>query len=594
MNFSSTDLLPELPRSTEKSAVFRLPLTPFFIDAATRANQRTRGFHGDDFFLQNKRTRHFDDEGELTDEPICGFAAYRQSDSEDRDDGTWTGSLVRSYVFDTEENEVRVETEETGTHAIGTTHSRTATVSQQGFAFNDPPDHTTITLSAEVEKGWLAGQLDAWRSEDEEFRDATGNGLGMYSFIGQGATRTESDGYLASVGGGDAVALPHVFAGTPIGMTGDEGELWNGNFHAWVRKVTRMNEPVVHREESDNRSRSINMRVGYDIYRDGYAEVELSEPVSGWCDDYGTFDTGEELDDAPRIAALSWDLENLLNYLGDGKGHELTLVSRTGHRYRVTIEAGESDGQEWTTHATHTLVTDAQTLRVDFEFPDPGEADRLRVAKIEKLVDDEWEVVSDIANGDWPGEKIGPDPCGDFLLLAVVRRRSGQPWGFTEFKSPWTARYRKKTFRMHRNPGTVNLDTGSCGGGLSGSLDCEWTEEYDADTGLPKPRNVTQWTATANGTDWTPEEVPDSIFFGGSSVEVDTATKTRREGEHTWDGRFLVAFDAPDPGGKVISESWENLPVSFADGENLAAPADLDPPASGHSVFFGGYRLGYP
>lgn len=599
MNFLSAELIPGPYRIPVKQAIFRLPLTPFFNRAGSSADERTRGFHGDFFFSQFKSSGPFVDPEDK--QVFCGNAAYRVFTSVDLDDeasNPWSGSRTRDYVFDTANKQVRVETVELGRPTIGNIWPDSATTATQGVTDNDPPDHIEITLSEPVGKAWLEGKLGEWLSQSVEFRDATGNGMGMYSYIGQGATRTESDGYLATVGGGHVEVLPTTFSGTPIGMTGDEGELWNGNFSAWVQRVRRQNEPIVHRAESKNYPADDNMRVGLNIYRQGYAEVELSEPASGWRDDFGVFDEGEELDDAPLGAAAGWDIDDLLSYIGEGKGHELTLISRTGDPYRVTIETGIEEWSEeetrWTTYATHVLTTDPQTLKKSFEFPDPGQWARLRVARIEKRVDDQWQTVSDVDAGDWPAEKIGATPCGDFLLLAVIRKRSGDRWGFYGFAGGSTDRYRKKTFRMHLSPGTVELDTGECGGSLGGNYDCEWVEEYDPATGLPMPRHVTQWAASLNGTDWTPQEPPESAFVPGGSKVVATATRERWEGAHTWQGRFIIAFDGPDPGGKILSSSETKVAVTFSDGANRSAELSLDPPASGSTLFFEGYRLAYP
>ncbi|MCP5535378.1 MAG: hypothetical protein H7A51_03990 [Akkermansiaceae bacterium] len=598
MTFYSTDLVPGSYRILLKQAIFRIPLTPFFSRAASSADLRTRGFHGDYFYQQFKSSGPFVDPEDK--EIFCGTDAYRVFTSVDLDseaNDPWNGSRTRDYVFDTTNNQVKVETIEVGRPTIGNIWPNSPTTATQGSTDHEPPDHVEITLSEPIEKAWLEGKLGEWLSQSEDFREATGGGMGMYSYIGQGATKSESDGYLATVGGGHVLALPTTFGGTPYGMTGDEGEYWNGNFSAWMQKVWRKNEPIVHREVSENYYPDINMRVGPNIYRQGYAEVELSEPVSGWRDDFGVFNEGEELEDAPLSAASGWDIDNLLNYIGDGKGHELTLVSRTGHQYRVTIEAGSEEWSgeqpQWSTYSTHVLTTNAQTLKVSYEFPDPGQWANLRVVRIEKLVHNEWKTVSDLNEGQWPGNRIGTTPCGNFLLLGLIRKRSGIKWGFPEFDSPWTSRYRKKTSRMHLSPGTVELDSGTCGGDLSGSYDCEWIEEFDPDTGLQQPRNVTQWSAVINGTDWTPEEPPYSAFVPGGSKVVDTTTRERWEGEHTWQGRFVVAFDGPDNNGKILSQSVMKMGVTFSDDRNRTAETSLDPPTSGSTLFFGGYRLTY-
>lgn len=54
MNFTSNDLMPSQSLVPIKRAWFSLPLTPFFIPAANSANARTRGFRGNDFYLQFK------------------------------------------------------------------------------------------------------------------------------------------------------------------------------------------------------------------------------------------------------------------------------------------------------------------------------------------------------------------------------------------------------------------------------------------------------------------------------------------------------------------------------------------------------------
>lgn len=597
MDFTYSDLVPDQSSIPVVQAFFSLPLTPFFNQEGRNADQRTRGFHGKDFTLQFKDNGPF---VPLEDrEVFCGTDAFRVFSSEDLDQNEpypRTGSKTRDYVFDAAANEVRVETVTLGNPAIGNIWPNSPTTATQGILGNDPPDHIEITLTEPVDKDWLSGKLSDWMSQSDEFRDATGSGLGTYSYVGQGATRSESDGYLATVGGGDVVARAFVFSGTPFGMVGDEGDHWNGNFSAWIRQVRRKNEPIVHREASDNFGIDLNMRVGLSIYRQGYAELELSEPVSGWRDDFGTFNEGEELDGAPKEASYGYGLDSLLKYIGEAKDHDLTLISRTGHRYRVTIEAGYDDwgGEEpvWVTLATHTLTTDPQTLRVSHQFQDPGTWAQLRVTKIERFSKDEWRVVSDLEAGDWPAGQIGASPCDKPLLLAIIRRRSGQPWGFYEFTSPWTARYRKKTLRMHLSPGTVEQDTGDCGGDLSGNYDCVWSEEHDAVTGQLMPRQVSQFVASLNGTDWTPDDPPESPSVPGGRQVMDSPTLRRWEGEYVWTGRFLVGFDAPSSSGKILSESESKVGVTFTDGENRAVAVIMDPPAPGSSLFFEGFRLG--
>lgn len=646
MNFTSNDLILPIPAVPIKQVLFRLPLTPFFINPAGSANSRTRSFHGDDFYLQFKTTREFKKNGTLEDDPICGFAAYRKSTSVDlSEEDDWSGTLTRSYVFDQNANQVRVETVQDGNHTIGLTHTRTANTAKQNDAFEDPPTHIEITLSEIVDKAWLVGELQRWRDESDEFRDATGGGLATYSYIGQGATRSEGDGYLGIIGGGDVVALGPWFTGTPWGMVGDEGEKWNGQFSSWVSRVRRKNAPVIHSEVSKHDGYTYgggaNLAAGDSIYRDGYSEMALSEPIGDlWMDGYGVFQESEALDAFPMSAASTNEFRNLLSHTGDGEANELTLVSRTGKRYRVTIQTGRNeygeDGYEWTTSESHILTTRADTLQATLTLQEDEDAWEVRVSRIEEetTIDDQtqWQVVADADayaqyqkdllawQNTWdawdaggrvgdapvkPTEKknpaylIGPDVVGNYLLLAALKTRQGSRFGFEPLVySEETAndRYRKRTFKLHLTPGTVESYEGGCGlATISGSADLEWSEEFDAETGERLPRKVGQWQLSINGQDWTQESYSefDSVSFYGSTSKVQTATKIRREGTHTWSGRFVVSFDAPDRLGKVISSDWTKVAMSVTEEQNQTAAITLDPPASGSSLFFEGHRLTY-
>lgn len=655
MNFTSYDLLPPRYATPIKSVRFHLPLRPFFMDPARSANERTRGFHGDDFYLQFKNTREFKEDDTFEDEPICGFAAYRTITSVDfavDEDGQppqdpWTGTRIRSYVFDQEDNQVRIETLEDGRPTIGLTHTRTATTAYQGDRFEDDPvNHILITLSEPVDKAWLAGELQRWMDEPDDFRDATGGGLGTYSYIGQGATRSESDGYLGIIGGGDVVAFGPWFSGQPYGMVGDEGELWNGNFSTWVNRVRRKNSPILHRESSKHEgyvySGASNLAVGKSIYRDGYAEMGLSEPLGDvWMDGHGVFQVSEALDSFPMSAASAYEFSDLLSHTGDGEANELTLVSRTGRRYRITIQAGRYDygeeDYEWVTSQSHVMTTGAATLQATLTLEENDDVWEMRVSRIEEeaMIDGQtqWRVVADaddytqyqedlqewqVAWDAWdaggrvgdapvkPAEKkdpsslIGPDVVSGYIILAAIKTRRGSRFGFSPLVySQGTAndRYRKRTFKLHLTPGTVESHEGDCGlATISGSADLEWGEEYDAETGVQLPRIVSQWQLSINGQDWTQESYSDfdGVYFTGSTSKTQTATKIRREGTHTWAGRFLVAFDAPDRSGKVLSSEWTKVGMSVTDDRNLTAAIALDPPSSGQSLFFEGHRLTYP
>jgi hypothetical protein len=621
MNFTYADLMPASPAVPIHRVNFRLPLTPFFIEPSTLASSRTRGFRGQDFFLQNKNTRKINANGSIDDEPICGFDAYQVFSSVDldaNDPDPSTGTRTRSYVFDSASNTVTLQTVETGKPAFGTTHTRTATTSKLGDAFRNPPTHVEITLSEAVNKTWLSGELQRWMSESEALRTETGGGLGTFSYAGQGATRSESDGYLGIVGGGEVQAAGPWYEGEPVGMVGDEGEQWNGKFSTWVNQVRRKNAPVLHRESSKNNGSvfpgAINQAVGASIYRNGYTETELTEPLGNvWRDERGVFTQAGALEGFPLSAAFPFEFQNLMWHTGDGATNELTLISRTGRRYRVTLQMGRGeiteDGYEWTTSQSYELTTDPSTFMAKLsleENNDDPDAWEIRVARIEEQVtldgQTQWKVVADVdgpVGQREPFSLIGADVAGNYLLLAALRIRRGSRFGFAPLIfSPATAqdRYRKRTFKLHLTPGTVTAHEGACGQEtLSGSADLEWSEEFDADSGIQLPRAVGQWQLSISGQDWTQDSYAgfDTLFFPGSTATVQSATRIRREGTHTWAGRFLVAFDAPDRRGKVLGSEWSKVAMGIVEGQNRAAALALDPPASGSSAFFDGHRLTY-
>jgi len=587
MNLTYQDLVPYAEQNLLDGVQFKLPLTPFFIGPGGRVNARTRGFFGKDFYLQ------FRPNG------ATGTDAYRTFTSVDHDANRsptkWDGSRTRSYAYNTETNHVTVQTVVDGNPAIGAVNPTSATHATQGTTTHNPPDHVEITLSQPVTKGWLADELTRWSAESEEFRNATGGGLGTYAYTGHGATRSESDGYLATVGGGEVEPLGYTFLeDEAFGMVGDEAELWNGNYSTWVNLIRRKNAPVIYQDGSAS-----PVAAGRGIYRNGYTEISVSEPLGNvWMDDYGVFQASDALAGVPMMAANGYEFGNLLSYADDGEAHELTLLSRTGKPYRVTLQTGSYDWNgHWITSGTRVVTINPVTLRATLTFGESGEnANSVRVSRIEEgiTVDDvtEWKTVASVFNGDDPNALIGPSVAGGFLLLAAIKKRAGSRFGFPslDYATDPDTRYRKQAFKLQLTPGTYH------GGGVSGAADLEYAAEFDADTGLLKPRTVTLWEVTINGQDWTPESFNgwDNSYFPGSvEAENNTATVLRREGSHETTGSFFVALDAPDPAGKILSSEWQKVVMTFANALNRGMPVDLDPPTSGQSLFFGGHRLTY-
>jgi hypothetical protein len=608
MNFTYNDLVPEGAKGgSGPQAAFLLPLTPFFMPPTNAIIRRTtRGFLGDDFISQFTFTNKFDEHGVLTNDPIPGTAAYRVFTSVDFDEfNPWNGSRTYSYVFDTSTNEVRVDEAVVGRPTIGLTHTRTANTAKQGDAFNNPPDHIEITLSEPVDKAWLAGEWARWMARPEAFRVATGNGLGTYAYTGHGATSSQSDGYYGVVGGGEVVVRGPTFYGTFSGMVGDAGAFWNGNFATFISKVRRKNAPILYGDFGS--SWPSDMRAGTSNYRAGYTDEQLSEPLGDvWRDKYGVFDMDNVLSAVPMEASPIYLNDLLTYYQGDGAAHELMLVSRTGKRYRVTVETGgyEYTGDYdvvWHTARSYVVTTDPATLRATLTMDAPGENEgqaRYAMIEEEKVIDGVtvWEVVADM-EGELPNpsQMIGANVTGDFLLLEAAKIRRGTRFGFTPFDYSSTTRYRKRTFEARLNTGDYTIPEGweEFGTAISGSLDFAYTEEFDPQTGLQLPREVSEWSMTMNGVDWTRQTPSWAGGFSGSSLVVNTPTRLRHEGSYLVTGLFHLGFDAPDPGGMILDTSWVEKPMVNSGSSHQAAPEPLNPPAPGSSLFFEGHRLTY-
>ena len=638
------DLVPDIPASTsQKEVFFRVPLTPFFLDASDSTQLRVLGLMGDSFFLQNKSSRMVAVDGAVSDDPICGFAAYRTSTSVDTAGTGWSGSEARTITFDRDQKEVRIDSAVTGTHAIGFTHSRTATTSFQGNRFI--PQHVAITLTDDVDRDWLHDELKRWMEEPEDFREATGTGIATYAYLGHAATCSEGDGYLAILSYGDAVVHGPWFQGTPLGMSGDEGTKWNGQFSSHVRKVRRKNAPVLHRESSSHNGQTTagvpNVAVAEAIYREGHAELELSDLLNElWVDDFGVFRQQDALDSCPLTAADTTTFKSILPCTGDGAANELMVLSVTGSVYRVTIQSGDiqhddNDGT-WHTTQTHVLVTDEKSKQATLRVEGNETGSDMRVSRLELRIgtgeDIAWRVLADVETyqtylqkyREWqtawtawdaggrqgdepmkpkpvvdPNRLIGPELDGRRLLLATVQARKGSRFGFEPFThTDQTAkdRYRKRTFRLDLTPGTYEPHDGGCGlGSLTGRAELEWSEEYSLTTGEILPRTITNWKLTINDEEWTRTDQRgfDNIAFPGASESARTATLLRYEGTNTWAGRFLVKLDSPDPVGRIIESSWVKTDVKIKDGKNLGDAIAFDLPDPGQTVFCEGQRLTY-
>jgi hypothetical protein len=212
------------------SATFRYPLTPFWWRPGSAAAKRGIELEGADFFHQNSFA--YDPRNNTGDiSAICGnqtFRDYSWSLTWQTPPVTDTGSDSRYYDFSISLNPIT----DFGPINPANFYGSSATLS--GYDQTTPPANGDGTLSNPVDADWLLGEIDGW------------DGLTHGSNNTARSFRTESDeGWRCIVSFFEARPQGYWFSGTPFGMVGDLGTLWNGLFSTFVIKETRKNFPTL-------------------------------------------------------------------------------------------------------------------------------------------------------------------------------------------------------------------------------------------------------------------------------------------------------------------------------------------------------------
>jgi hypothetical protein len=665
-----------------KSVSYRHPFTPFWWRPGTSSVKRGIELDGKVFHAQNSFV--YPDDSDWPDDRtlVCGSLSYRQKVS----NYTWEGASCTAYASG-QETVLRYYDFATSAAALteiaydpplgvgppfyGLPGVTSPTPRTQTFgSLRAGPrvvDSCSLTvfdsqLSGPVDAEWLIGVIEDWDGSTHISNNTS------YSF------HTEStQGWRCRVAFMEVRPHGYWFSGTPFGMTGDLGSLWNGNYSAYVIKEIRKNQPRVWKTaqlkpgafpEDPDRMLPQGPDQGYDyvigaqIYKEGYFEEELSEECTGqFVDAYGVFSFGEEgswdgpLSGAPyRPIYLGGvpasDGYKLTSYVGgeeDGRCNELMLVSTSGKRYRVTFQIAEYDG--WSGADELVMEADEHTLRATHRFGIEAQYKQVRVSLIEvwgKNVegDPDWVVLADIAEwDDWnaleqgyyddyyawleawdewyyggeigpepiepeynvpampdsPGALISHDPRYSKHLVSVFKFRAGSAYGFYPLDYTYDRRFAKRTYRKHLIPGTLTTANTGCGGDtLTGGIDLEYYESY-VDGELRSPV-VTQWQCTLNGVDWTPSDYTDYSSLPSFGHTTRTATLRRFETAGPdvvkWDHLLEVAFDWPDPRGKLISTSTQLVPMVVSGSTNVAP--DFVPvavPDPGYTAIYPGHRL---
>jgi len=652
-----------------KSIRTRAPLTPFFFPEGNGTITKvTRVFSGGGFYDQNHRTK-------LTSgsdlEAICGHQVFQKWTGSYSEQGFWrpagnspctaySGSKTvvrtRTLTFNETNNTVSVvwgeDIDQTGSGIGGfpdSSKSLTATTVTMSYDWELSPTSCeryhregTETLSDAVTSGVIDGWLSEWMGKSFTFRNATKSGIvdaqAGFNYCG---ARTESSGaQYYKVCGGEAKTVGTWFLdGWASGTVGSLAQLWNGKFTVLLVLRRRKNRPTIYREPTkiSNGYGGYTVSLGlneanYGIYNkvsypNGVVEEELEEETTNhWAIStyYGGGEFEWDPDTSPDPALDATPMRPVEFYYGFVSGFittvypnsvylsQLTLVSRTGRRYRITIQLGEwfydeetwEEGVNW--HTEHVLETDPESLRVKFRLDlDPNDPfPESRVFRLERwtgIEEEPWEVIAEAEH------ETLPDPstmisdrvtAPGIHLFATVQDRNGQAFGFWPLDGSSETRYRKRTFRSNRTtPDAGDPGISGCGGAYpQGSAVYEYSEEYV--NGELMPPQVIAHSLQVGGVDWTN---PDYVPYEHRSLPPNwteealtpTLHRVTKSGVDEDYGHSGPMLDTPDPDGLVLETVYVALPVSAVGNQNVTDWTSLLPPAAGSSVFVEGQRLTY-
>lgn len=666
MLYNSQTLLPwsALKANDRKLIRTRAPLTPFFFSEQTGSITKvTRVFSGGGFFEQNHRNR-FTSGPEL--EAICGAEMFQKWTGEysitgskwTRANGSttcaaYTGSKTitrtRTMTFNETLKKVSVEWDE-AEESSGEYFSRsfpseniemtatTATMHAQWDAQNGCEywnKEGIETLSEAVTVGHVDGWLAEWMGKPIEFRHATQAGVvDAQAGFNLCATRSQStSAQYYKVSGGQVKTLSTWFKDSwTSGMVGSLAKLWNGNFTVILCLRRRMNRPTIYREptkiSNGNETFTVNPGLNfanYGIYTkvsypNGVVEEELEDDTSNHWALYGGGEFEWNPNTSPDSVLANTPLKPVesaygflsVAYPGYVYLGQLNLISRTGRRYRITIQLGElqyneetwEESMNW--HTEHVLETDPETLRVPFRVDlDPeGSFPEARIFRLEQWTgndEEPWRIIAE------SGHDMLPDPATmisdkvttpGIHLLAAIQQRIGSSFGFFSFDWNSTSRYRKRTFRSNRTtPLAGDPGVAGCGGAYpEGTAAYEYSEEYVE--GELKPKQVIAHSLQVGGVDWTnPNHVPYENSSMPPNWNEELLTPTLRRVSHSGEsvdyGHSGPLLDTPDPDGRILETVYVALPVSAVGNQNTTEWTDLLPPAAESTVFAEAQRLTY-
>jgi hypothetical protein len=425
---------------------------------------------------------------------IHGDEIFRRLDYAD---DTNSGTIVWSYRFDAAASSVTTLRTVTGVDGPPSSSPTSAT---QATIWGDDDDGDpvvkgNVTLSLKSDFEYLDETLETYFSQARAWKiwysanDADLIDAGL-------ATRSHSPGGPRCIVSGAEIYTVLGLRGNDIDERGTpeteddviERYGYDAPFRAVTQIVRRRNAPSL-TDLGDGSGTDTESGVG--IYRFGNAERKLLEPIGSrkWKDPSGIYD--RRTPEALAAVGHGYLRDALLDGIlppdpthGIDITAEALFASRDGRSYRLTIEAGNvpaGPGGGFTVLDTR-LVTVPHGSGVVFSYSAYiAGASKVRVGKLEVLVEGIYEEVPilpgtpGLAPEHLPyqtltGGTISSTPVLACRVLVVLRRRTGERWGYGEYTQNGVGSYGDYDAVPYFSEQLTNLDFATDPAGI-GSVD---------------------------------------------------------------------------------------------------------------------------
>lgn len=407
-----------------------------------------RGFQGREFYLQFGMA--YDDTpapfGPFPLNNLCGTMTYRSLathiDGDAGDPPVYSNTRTREYEFNQTVGSYAVAVVETGAF-VGYPETPTGDDPATGSYWKLKDDHPTkigfVRKTLEVDTAYLSGKLDLWLDAAREFRDATQGG---YFWGIASASLSESEaGFHAYVSGMKIRTQADISEDVvDEGEPGVEDDViltlgYKQPFIASASLVRRKNAPYI--KDFDPLGSTQVEGWGLSVYKSGEESIELLDLITEnkWRDEYGVFDKSSGNFDG--MSYRQEVLESLPLPRQDSSTNavvsEIMFLGRNGTSdYRVTLELGEGDGEDFTSVRSEVLnvVHGVATTFLINQWLEG--AVRAVVTKLEERVnpDDPLSVFQEIA---FDSGQIAALPTSSCKVLFVSKTRYGVRWGHRNF-----------------------------------------------------------------------------------------------------------------------------------------------------------------